>query len=189
MTELRIARLELQPPKSRPQSQPLEVTVVNVRETDPPAGQDGLDWTLVASEGRPTAEWAERIVGWYERRWGIEEYFRLLKSGTRIEDRRLRDADALVKCLALDAITAWQVFSLARYARESPDTPADQVLSADERRMIAAVAGPLVPARERGRPIPPDIRSWVVLLARIVGWRGRAGGSRCPATRCCGGPT
>ena len=29
-----------------------------------------------------TAEWAERLVGWYERRWAIEEYFRLLKTGT-----------------------------------------------------------------------------------------------------------
>ena len=45
------------------------------------------------------------MVSWYERRWGIEEYFRLLKTGTRIEDRRLRDAEALGKCLVFDAIT------------------------------------------------------------------------------------
>ena len=62
----------------------------------------------------------------------------MLKSGTRIEDRRLREADALVKCLAFDAITAWRVFSLDRYARDAPDTP-DEVLSADERQVIGAV--------------------------------------------------
>ena len=62
-------------------------------------------------------------MGWYEARWGIEEYFRVLKSGTRIEDRRLQEADALVKCLAFDAVTAWRVFSLDRYARDAPDTP------------------------------------------------------------------
>ena len=31
----------------------------------------------------------------------------MLKSGTRIEDRRLREADALINCLAFDAVTAW----------------------------------------------------------------------------------
>lgn len=40
------------------------------------------------------------IVGWYEKGSGIEEYLRLLKMGAQIEDRRLREPDALVKCLA-----------------------------------------------------------------------------------------
>ena len=51
--------------------------------------------------------------------------------GTRIEDRRLRDAAALGKCLVFDAITAWRVFSLERYPRDAPDTPEQQVLTAD----------------------------------------------------------
>ena len=29
----------------------------------------------------------------------------------------------------------------------------------------------LRPPRERGQPVGPDIRSWVVLLARMRGWR------------------
>ena len=79
-------------------------------------------------------------MGWYERRWGIEEYFRLLKSGTRIVDRRLRDAQALGKCLTFDAITAWRVFSPERYARDAPGTPAEEVLTADEMTVIEQVA-------------------------------------------------
>ena len=47
---------------------------------------------------------------WYEARWGIEEYFRVLKTGTRIEDRRLQEAGTQVKCLALDAATVWRVW-------------------------------------------------------------------------------
>ena len=88
------------------------------------AGAVGVAAGVESSEGGETAEWAERIVGWYEARWGIEEYFRVLKIGTRIEDRRLQEADALVKGLAFDAVTAWRAFSLKRYARDEPDTPA-----------------------------------------------------------------
>ena len=54
-----------------------------------------------------------------------------------------------MKCLAFDAVTAARVFSSGRYVR-------------GERLLSAA---------ERGRPFPPDIRSWVVLLARIAGWQ------------------
>ena len=173
LTELTIGRVELQPPKDRPQDGPVSAWAVRVLETAPPAGQPPLEWLLLSSEGGPTAEWAERIVGWYEARWGIEEYFRVLKSGTRIEDRRLQEADALVKCLAFDAVTAWRVFHLDRYARDAPDTPADEVLSADERQVIGAVvqAEDLLPPADRGRPIPPDIRSWIAVLARMAGWR------------------
>ena len=173
VTELCIGQVELLPPQDRPADGPVTAWVVRVLETDPPAGRAPLEWLLVSSEGGPTAEWAERIVGWYEARWGIEEYFRVLKSGTRIEDRRLREADALVKCLAFDAITAWQVCRLHRYARDAPETPAAEVLTEDERQVIGTVvrAEGLLPPAERGKPFPPDIRSWVVLLARMAGWR------------------
>ncbi len=74
--------------------------------------------------------------------------------------------------LAFDAITAWRVCSLDRYARDAPDTPADEVLTDDERQVIGTVvrAERLLPPAERGKPFPPDIRSWVVLLARMAGW-------------------
>ena len=172
-TEVRIAKVELLPPEEHQGTGPLPVWLVRVLEPEPPPGQKALEWLLVSSEGGPTAEWAERIVGWYEMRWGIEEYFRLLKTGARIEDRRLREADALVKCLAFDAITAWQVFSLARHARDAPQTPAEDLLTEDEREMIGAFVErrQLRPPAERGKPFGTDIRSWVVLLARMVGWR------------------
>ncbi|MDE0625149.1 MAG: transposase [Bryobacterales bacterium] len=70
----------------------------------------------------PTESWVRRIVEWYETRWGIEEFFRGLRSGMHIEDRRLRTADALKQCLVFDAVTAWKVFSRARM-RSTHRTP------------------------------------------------------------------
>ena len=70
LTELRIGQVELQPPKERSQEPAVTAWLVRVLETEPPAGQPPLEWQLVSSEGGPTAEWAERIVGWYEARWG-----------------------------------------------------------------------------------------------------------------------
>ncbi len=71
------------------------------------------------------------------------------------------------------AIAAWQVFSLAPYARDALETPAQDLLRGDEREMIGAFVErrQLRPPAEPGRPFGTDIRSWVVLLARMVGRR------------------
>ena len=117
--------------------------------------------------------WAGRIVSWCEPRWATEEHFRLLKTGARVENGRLREADALVKCLDFHTITGWGVFALNRYARDTPATPVGEVLSEDEQEVIEQVVRKrrLLPPAEHGKPRPEDIRSWVVSLARVVGFR------------------
>ena len=170
VTELRIARVQLQPPLARPGLAALDAIAVQVRETHLPRGREPLEWLLLSSEGEPTAEWARRLVAWYECCRGIEECFRMLKSGARVEDRRLRDRDALAKCLALDAITAWRVFELQRYARAAPRTPAAEVLTRDEMAVLAGVTA-VEGLRPLQVPLPEDIRNWVRLLASIVGWQ------------------
>lgn len=84
-----------------------------------------------------------------------------------------------VKCLAFDAVTAWRVFSLDRYARDEPESPAAEAPKDREREVIdIVVRGERLPSpAERDRPFPPDTRSWVVLLARIAGWQPSM---RCP---------
>ncbi len=76
--------------------------------------RDPLDWMLLTTEGEACAADALKTVTFYERRWLIEEHFRALKVGTRIEDRRLDQADDLRKCLAFDAVTACRVMTIER---------------------------------------------------------------------------
>ena len=44
---------------------------------------------------QPSFEEAIQIIEWYEQRWLIEEFFKALKTGCRMEERQLRSADAL----------------------------------------------------------------------------------------------
>ncbi len=114
-TEIRMAQVQLRPPRRLPSAKPLQVWAVDVREENDSTAEEPLRWLLLSSDGGPvSAESADRIVGWYEARWLIEEFFRALKSGTRIKDRRLRSAEALRKCLVLDALSAWRTFDLCR---------------------------------------------------------------------------
>jgi hypothetical protein len=59
-------------------------------------------------------------LGWYAVRWRIEVFHRTLKSGCRIEDRRLAEAGNLQACLALDRVVAWRVLYLTHLGRQTP---------------------------------------------------------------------
>lgn len=82
-------------------------------------------------------------------------------------------AEALAKCLVFNAVTAWRVLALDRYARDAPQTAVGEVLTADEQDVIATTmrTRQLLPLGERGRAPPPDIRSWVVWLRRMARFR------------------
>ena len=84
------------------------MTAVSALEEDPPRRpatgkkSEPLHWMLLATEGEAGLETARTVLRWYELRWRIEDFFHALKVGTRIEDRRLDEADDLKKCLAFE---------------------------------------------------------------------------------------
>ena len=135
---LRCTPAELLAPKDRGDDPPVRMIAVSAREEDPPrrpslpASRTGkkktqpLHWMLPATEGEADLDTACTVLRWCELRWRIERFFHALKTGTRIEDRRLDEAGDLRKCLAFDAITAFRVWDPSPLARERPDEPADR---------------------------------------------------------------
>ena len=113
------------------------------------------------------AQATERLR-WYTRRWGIEVYHRVLKSGCRIEDRQLNSAERIESCLAIDLVVAWRIFWLVKQGRETPDVPCDIFLEADEWKALYATV--------RGEPPPsppPPLRDAVRMIASLGGFLGR----------------
>jgi hypothetical protein len=92
-------------------------------------------------------EACQRLDG-YSRRWGIEVYHHTLKSGRRIEDRRLEDTESLETRLAIDLVVAWRVHWLTCVSREKPHTACDPLF---ERRRVACFE--LLGHRHDGRDI------------------------------------
>ncbi len=105
---LRCTPVDLLPPKERAGEAPVRMTAVSALEEDPPRRpatgkkSEPLHWMLLATEGEAGLETARTVLRWYELRWRIEDFFHALKVGTRIEDRRLDEADDLKKCLAFE---------------------------------------------------------------------------------------
>ena len=152
--ELRAARVSLAPNRATPRARSRSTCSPCPRPnpTRPPARTRSTG-CCSAPRAAPTPRPPRPSSTWYERRWTIEEYFKVLKTGTRVEDRKLDHADDLRKCVAFDAITACHVFDLERIARDTPDIPANHIVSDDEIAIlyIRLMAYGMV----RARP-PPD---------------------------------
>ena len=76
---------------------------VLAEEIEPPPGEEPLRWLLLTSAEVTTPEAARRIVALYLRRWDIEVFHRVLKTGCRVEALQLKDPQAVRNCLVLYA--------------------------------------------------------------------------------------
>ena len=109
------------------------------------------------------------MLDWYTKRWIIEEYFRVLKSGCAIEERQLRTSDRLENCLAIDSIIAWRILFLMYIGRKKPDLPASILFNKIEQTVLYGFIHktPKPPPRE---PSIEDMMKW---LAKLGGFLGR----------------
>ncbi len=116
-----------------------------------------------------TAALAMEKVGWYAKRWQIEVFHKVLKSGCRAEARQLESAQRLTRVLALDMVVAWRIFALSQIARRTPDGPVTTILEEAEWRALHAYIH-----KTRESPArPPTIHQAVRWIARLGGFLGR----------------
>ena len=126
---------------------------------------------LLSTVGEANLDGAKELLRFYELRWSIERFFHALKTGTRIEDRRLDEADDLKKCLAFDAITAFRVWDLTWLARTRANDPAHEYVPPHDIEMLCALTRFYQLKSVRGPPGPDmDIEKFVILTAGLAGF-------------------
>ena len=135
-----------------PGAEPVELFVVHAREQQPPPALTTMRVTR--------ADDATRILGWYALRWRIEEYFRVLKSGCKVEELQHHTAERLERAIAIKMVVGWRIQLMVQLGRETPDLPEDLLFSrqrvarARRLRPLPQPAGAAAPwgRRRSGRP-------------------------------------
>lgn len=110
----------------------VEINVVLAKEKDPPPGEDPIMWILLTNKEITTNEQASEILQWYLCRWQIEIYFKVLKSGCKVEQLQLEDISRLEAAFAFYMIVAWRVLYLTMLGRSCPELPCDVVFETEE---------------------------------------------------------
>lgn len=162
--QIRVARLTL----AAKGGETRDVTVILAQEDHPPAGEEVIRWVLLTNELITTLEEACERVGWYRRRWLIEIFFRILKSGCRVEALQLAHVDRLERALVIYMIVAWRILHLVTLGRECPQLPCDVMFDAEEWRTAWIVA-----KRQRPPETPPALGEMIRIVATFGGFLGR----------------
>jgi transposase Tn5 family protein/transposase-like protein len=148
----------------------IEVNCVLVTEPNPPEGAGPIEWVLLTSLAIDTVEQVLATIKFYCGRWGIEIYFRILKSGCKVEESQLEAAERFVPYLALCMVVAWRIQYLVMLGRECPDLPCDIAFDDDEWKTAYAVAKNQPPPEK-----PPSLKTMIGLVASLGGYLGRKG--------------
>jgi len=174
MVSVRFGSFTLNPPRnnirvSTEKLPDIEMQAVYVLETNPPDGEEAIEWMLLTNLPVMSYEDAYEKVLWYCLRWRIEMYFKVLKSGFRVESCRLGHADRLAKYLTVMSIVAWRLFMITLIARTDPATPCSTLLADQEWKVLflQANTNKTIPKK------PPSIGIVVIWIAKLGGYLAR----------------
>ena len=163
---LSYGQLRLLAPDKRENELPsMLVWVVRVWELDAPEGVEPLEWVLLTSLPVESVAQAWERVGWYRRRWIVEDYHQALKTGCRMEERQLESYEGLRRLLGLLAPTAVRLLQLRTLARQQPERPAAEVLPGEVVQLVALKTG--------GQAAGMTVEQCVKRIAQLGGYQGR----------------
>lgn len=168
--EVRAAPLTLRaPPRPDRKLPDVALNVVLIQEINPPAKDAEVEWVLLTSLPIDSVELVRLIVQFYTIRWLIEIFFRILKSGCRVEERLFEHVDRILPCLAIYMITAWRTAYVSRLARDTPDVSCEVVFEPAEWKGVYQLVKRKAPPKK-----PPLLMEMVKLVAQLGGYMNRS---------------
>jgi len=169
-TTVRIARPQTVGRSEAPEA--VELTLVQAREVNAPAGKTPLLWRLLTTRAVTCAAEAEDIVQLYRLRWRIEQIFRALKSdGLALDDSQLIDAERMFNLAAIGVAGAIRTIQLVD-ARDGGPRPASDVIDCSFATALERLSKKLEGKTLRQKnPHPPGSLAFVSwIAARLGGW-------------------
>jgi hypothetical protein len=169
--EIRYRRIRVLPPIGKQKRYPeLTLNVIHAQERGTPKGRERIEWKLITD--LPVTSRAEAIekLQWYASRWKIETFHKILKSGCKTEDSKLRTAERLLRLISVFCVLSWRIFWMTMINRSASSAPAAAVFTKTERRLLDH----LMPDRDKDRTRRKSLPSYITKVARLGGYLARA---------------
>jgi Transposase DNA-binding/Transposase Tn5 dimerisation domain/Transposase DDE domain len=169
LVEVRAAHVTLRAPRRKTgQLRDVRVSVVMVTEVNPPDDDIPVEWILLTSLPIDTIDQVRLVVQYYCMRWMIEVFFRTLKSGCRVEERRFETLDRLLPSLAVYLAVTWRVLYVCRLGRSCPEISCEAVFEPGEWQSVYQVVKREAPPKQ-----PPRLQEMVRIVAQLGGYINR----------------
>lgn len=108
-----------------------------------------------------TKDNALEVLDWYKQRWKMETYFKILKSGLKVDESKLRTANRLSRLISICCILVWRIQWITRLNWEDKQLSPRLAFDALERKILANYFKP------SGKP--RTLQDYIHRLARLGG--------------------
>lgn len=170
--DIKFERLHLLPPIGKQkQYPPLDLTVVHAKERGKPKKNNRklIDWKLITDLPVRSLKDAKEKLQWYALRWKIEMFHKVLKSGCKAEESKLRTAERLVNLISVFCIVSWRIFWMTMLNRTTPNAPPSLALTDTEIRLLDHLVS------DKSEPKShKSISRYIIKVARLGGYLARA---------------
>ena len=155
---------------SKKKSSPkVKMNAVMAIEENPPEGQEALVWVFLTTLPIDTFEQVALIIRYYLARWEIEIFFKVLKSGCKVEDRRFKECESLLSLIAVFLIIAWRIMYVLKLGRESPEISCDVIFSEAEWKSVDKITH----KKSELALAPPNLGKCSRMIAMLGGYLNR----------------
>jgi len=169
--ELKYRRIRILPPIGKQKRYPpLTLTVIHAQERDAPKGSEAIDWKLVTDlPVRSRVEAIEKL-DWYALRWKIEVFHKIMKSGCKAEDSKLRTAERLVNLIATFCIMSWRIFWMTMLNRSTAGASPKFALTPLEIELLDRLVKDNATRKSQRKTLP----DYLTKIAQLGGYLARA---------------
>jgi hypothetical protein len=169
--ELKWKRIRVLPPIGKRKQYPeLTLTVIYAQEQLPPKGREKINWKLITDLPVRSRKDAVQMLTWYAMRWKIETFHKILKSGCKVEESKLRTAERLVNLISSFCILAWRIFWMTMMNRSAPKVRPTVALTTTEIHVLDR----LVKDKKAQRLPTNALSTYIIKIARLGGYLARA---------------
>ena len=168
--DIKYERIRLLPPIGKQKRYPsLELTVIHAQERGKLKHRKTIDWKLITDLPVRSLKEAVEKMQWYAMRWKIELFHKILKSGCKAEESKLRTAERLVNLISIFCIVSWRIFWMTMLNRVAPKAPPNLALTAAEMHLLDR----LLPDKQ-APPHRKSVSSYIIKIAKLGGYLARA---------------
>ena len=123
---------------------------------------------LLTSRPAQTLEQALEILQWYLCRWQVEIYFKILKSGCKVEELQLERLTRLEPALAFYMMVSWRVLYLTMLGRTCPELSCEVLFGEQEWKAVYIVYKKQKPPEQ-----PSTLDAMIKMVASFGGFLNR----------------
>lgn len=158
----------VRPRTSKASYKSVALTAIEVKQLDS-SKADAIHWKLLTTLEVKDVSDVLKYIRWYTYRWLIERFHYVLKSGTKIEELQLKQADCLQKAIALYSIAGFKIMQLVYQSRSHPTASCELVLTKAQWHVLYMLIhhDSNIPLR------PPALSQAVKWISRLGGHLGR----------------